>query len=207
MRAPASPSGSSQVLPCAMQALVDKPPSFFLGNRSLQVLVGQRMHLSLPDGLVGQSYNPSIAKLPLSTRKQLGCAACHVVTVRFDWANGCDRTKTMAEACENLPCALESWCIEAVPATSSEIDQRSSPSCDRRVRLREPARTTQRHSRAGCQQQRSTATSHLGNALLGLAEAGWHAKQASDGADPQNRHTRGHARRCIPRGREALPSG
>ena len=60
-------------------------------------MLGQRVRLSLPDGLVGQSYNPSVAKLPVSVLRQFHCAECHVVTIRFDWANGCDSSKTLTE--------------------------------------------------------------------------------------------------------------
>jgi hypothetical protein len=81
-----------------MQALLGKPPSFFLGNRSLRVVVVQRVQLSLPQGLVGRSYNPSIARLPTAMSRQLGCTECHVVTVRLDWANGCDSATMLTEA-------------------------------------------------------------------------------------------------------------
>ena len=86
--------------------LMSQPPAHFIGGRALRVLrsnldatsgqggssIGSA--LQVPDFLLMQTYNPSIARLPHGVREELGCAECaYVAAARVDWFTECDGTQ------------------------------------------------------------------------------------------------------------------
>jgi len=72
--------------------LLSQPKSQFLAGRGVRAVAGMKppVDFPAPKQIQQQSYNPSLALLPMSVREQLNCSECvYLASVRVDWMTQC----------------------------------------------------------------------------------------------------------------------